>query len=163
MSDRPALRSLADESCDFAVVRALRAAGHDAIEIAEFTSRFDDADLIAQSYRERRVLITEDKDFGWLVFVSEANSAGVILLRFSETVRTGLASAALRLVQEHGGHLQRSYAVVARDSARIPGRLAIDTPGSGAIGPRRACQRSTWPAVAPSPHTTAMKSEESQR
>ncbi|MBI3080243.1 MAG: DUF5615 family PIN-like protein, partial [candidate division NC10 bacterium] len=33
------MRFLADESCDFAVVRALRAAGHDVVAIAEVTPR----------------------------------------------------------------------------------------------------------------------------
>jgi hypothetical protein len=35
----PALRFLADESCDFAVVRALRAAGFDVLAINEFMNR----------------------------------------------------------------------------------------------------------------------------
>lgn len=64
MTDSPLLRFLADESCDFAVIRALRVAGHDVLSIAEYTSRSDDAELITQAYRERRILITEDKDFG---------------------------------------------------------------------------------------------------
>lgn len=37
------LRFLADESCDFAVVRALRAEGHDVDAISERTSRSVDA------------------------------------------------------------------------------------------------------------------------
>jgi hypothetical protein len=31
------MRFLADESCDFAVVRALRAAGHDVVAVAELS------------------------------------------------------------------------------------------------------------------------------
>ena len=34
-----ALRFLADESCDFAVVRALRGAGYDVVAVAEFTNQ----------------------------------------------------------------------------------------------------------------------------
>jgi hypothetical protein len=33
------MRFLADESCDFAVVRALRAAGHDVLAVAETCTR----------------------------------------------------------------------------------------------------------------------------
>ncbi len=36
------MRFLADESCDFAVVRALRAAGHDVAVIAEISPRATD-------------------------------------------------------------------------------------------------------------------------
>jgi hypothetical protein len=68
------LRFLADESCDFGVVRALRAAGFDVLAVGEFMKRSVDRDLIEQAKREERILITEDKDFGWLVFASHTDS-----------------------------------------------------------------------------------------
>lgn len=56
---------LADESCDFGVVRALRQAGYDVLAVCEVRQRSGDRGLIEQAYREQRVLLTEDKDFGW--------------------------------------------------------------------------------------------------
>jgi hypothetical protein len=47
----PALRFLADESCDFAVVRALRAEGYDVFAVSEAIRRSDDRELIEQSTR----------------------------------------------------------------------------------------------------------------
>lgn len=58
------LRFLADEGCDFAVVRALRANGCDVTAISEIMTRSIDQQLIEQAYREQRVLLTEDKDWG---------------------------------------------------------------------------------------------------
>ena len=69
----PSLRFLADEGCDFAVVRALREAGCDVAAACEIMSRANDCDIIRFSHAENRVLLTEDKDFGWLVFVSHAD------------------------------------------------------------------------------------------
>src|ERR1700675_1744723 len=60
------MRFLADESCDFAVVRALRSAGHDVIAIAEVSPRADDEIVIDRAVREDRILLPEDKDFGWV-------------------------------------------------------------------------------------------------
>jgi len=40
------VRFLADESCDFAVVRALRAVGHDVAAIAEISARATDEVVI---------------------------------------------------------------------------------------------------------------------
>jgi hypothetical protein len=40
-----ALRFLADESCDFALVRALRADGHDVSAVSEAMSRSDDHEM----------------------------------------------------------------------------------------------------------------------
>jgi predicted nuclease of predicted toxin-antitoxin system len=60
------MRFLADESCDFAVVRTLRASGHDVLAVSEFQQRSIDQELMHTAYREDRILLTEDKDFGWL-------------------------------------------------------------------------------------------------
>ena len=40
------MRFLADESCDFAIVRALRAAGHEIQAVADLAPRADDPDII---------------------------------------------------------------------------------------------------------------------
>ena len=109
MSD---LRFLADESCDFAVVRALRSKGYDVLAVSEYMRRSDDRDLIEQSYRENRILLTEDKDFGWLVFASHAVSAGVILIRYPNNVRSKLGQSVLQLVEQHGGELANAFVVV---------------------------------------------------
>ena len=61
----PLLRFLADESCGFGVVRVLREHGYDVLAVSEITTRSVDRELIDQAYQENRILITEDKDFGW--------------------------------------------------------------------------------------------------
>jgi hypothetical protein len=38
--------------------------------------------LIGLAFPEKRILLTEDKDFGWLVFAARMHSPGVVLLRF---------------------------------------------------------------------------------
>ncbi len=55
------MRFLADESCDFAVVRALRKAGHDVVAVAEISPRAEDSDVVKRALKEKRVLLTEDK------------------------------------------------------------------------------------------------------
>ncbi len=90
--------------------------------VGDVTSRSNDAELIAQAARERRVLITEDKDFGWLVYVSHADSAGVILIRFPGNARRALAPAVIQLVQEHGESLIRAFVVMQPGVIRISRR-----------------------------------------
>ena len=113
------LRFLADESCDFAVVRTLRAAGFDVLAVSEVMTRSVDRDLIEQANREQRILITEDKDFGWLVFASHLDSPGVILIRFPGNLRQTLAAAVLHLVQDQGEQLVGGFVVMQ------PGRVRI--------------------------------------
>jgi len=114
-----ALRFLADESCDFAVVRALRAEGYDVLAVSEVMRRSDDRELIDLASREKRVVLTEDKDFGWLVFVSHADSAGVILIRFPGNARQTLVQAVRQVVREQGGRLHGAFVVVGPGHMRI--------------------------------------------
>jgi hypothetical protein len=124
------VRFLADENLDFAVVRALRGAGHDVRALAEETSRTIDSEVIALAWREQRILLTEDKDFGWLAFVGGSAAGGVILVRFPGGARQALAMAVMELVTSRGGDLVGSFTVLSPGQARItpgPGRR----PGSG--------------------------------
>ena len=115
----PELRFLADESCDYGVVRALREDGHDVLAVSDKTTRSIDRELIEQARQEERVLLTEDKDFGWLVFVSTAESAGVIFIRFPGNVRAELAQTISKLVNEEAERLYGSFVVVQPGYIRI--------------------------------------------
>jgi predicted nuclease of predicted toxin-antitoxin system len=113
------LHFLADENLDFAVVRILRTAGHDVRALAEEATRTVDAEVIALALREGRILLTEDKDFGWLAFVAGARSSGVILVRFPGTARQSLGVAVLELVASHGEALRGSFTVIQPGHTRI--------------------------------------------
>jgi predicted nuclease of predicted toxin-antitoxin system len=113
------LRFLADESCDHAVVRALRQESHDVLAISEFASQSSDDDVLAMALREERILLTEDKDFAQLVFARRLKSPGVILIRFPANARLSLPRAILQLVRNVGRELSRTFVVVQPGFFRI--------------------------------------------
>ena len=51
------MRVLADESCDFAVVRTSRAAGHDVVAVAELAPRAEDERVMDFAVREGRIML----------------------------------------------------------------------------------------------------------
>jgi predicted nuclease of predicted toxin-antitoxin system len=110
---------LADECCDFAAVRSLRAEGHDVLAVNELQHRSVDKEVMELALTENRILLTEDKDFGWLVFAGRANSPGVILIRFPASARGLLAGAIVKLVREHASQLAGAFVVLRPGSARI--------------------------------------------
>jgi hypothetical protein len=55
------MRFLADESCDFSVVRALRSADHDVVAIAELSPREEDTSVMDRAVKDSRILITKWK------------------------------------------------------------------------------------------------------
>jgi predicted nuclease of predicted toxin-antitoxin system len=92
------------------------------LAVSEVTQRSVDSVLIEQSAREQRILLTEDKDFGWLVFVSRADSAGVILIRFPGNARETLTRTMMRVIQEQGKTLLGCFVVVQPGHVRISRR-----------------------------------------
>ena len=120
------LRFLADESCDYNIVRALRAADFDVVAMSDLTTRSVDSLLIEKAYREQRILLTEDKDFGWLVFVSAADSAGVILIRYPGNARDLLPHAILQLIRDKEKLLPGSFVVVQPGYIRIRHKPDLD-------------------------------------
>jgi predicted nuclease of predicted toxin-antitoxin system len=115
---------LADESCDAAVIRALRAAGHDVRAVAESSRGATDLAILEAALTEQRVLLTKDKDFGELVFTG-ARVVPVMLLRFPPAVRSLMPQAVLEVVRAFHNHLQRSFIVLTPAGARIS-RLPFD-------------------------------------
>jgi predicted nuclease of predicted toxin-antitoxin system len=116
------VRFLADESCDFAVVRALRVAGHEVRAVAELAPQASDDAVIELAHGAGMVLLTEDKDFGQLVYAELRQSAGVILIRFPALVRGALASSVVDLVNLLEGRLVGAFVVLQ------PGRVRINPP-----------------------------------
>jgi predicted nuclease of predicted toxin-antitoxin system len=110
---------LADESCDFAVVRALRAVGHDVVAIAETAPQTDDVDVIALAVSEGRVLLTEDKDFGQLVYAGLHPSSGVILIRFPQSARWALPEIICNTVQKYEERLKGAFVVLRPNQVRL--------------------------------------------
>jgi predicted nuclease of predicted toxin-antitoxin system len=113
------MRFLADESCDFAVVRALRAAGHDVMAVAEVAPTIEDTEVIERAVHDSRVLLTEDKDFGQLVYAGAHESSGVILIRFPPSARPSLPALVLATIRQHGEGLAGSFVVLEPHRVRV--------------------------------------------
>jgi len=111
------MKFLVDESCDFAVVRALRQAGHDVLAVCELAPSMADTDVMQLAGKEKRVLITEDKDFGQIFYSFTGKTHTVILIRYPNNIRKQLAPDVVRLIKLHGKKIIGSF-VVAQ-----PGRI----------------------------------------
>jgi predicted nuclease of predicted toxin-antitoxin system len=86
--------------------------GFDTVAAAEIAPSSSDELVLDMARREQRALVTEDKDLGWLVFVSLAESPGVVLLRFHARARTSIVDSAVALVRDQPESLRGSFTVV---------------------------------------------------
>lgn len=81
------MRWLADECVDAGLVLHLRADGHDVAYMAEIMPAASDLEVVTRARAEGRVLLTEDKDFGDLIFRRRELIPGVVLLRIDPALR----------------------------------------------------------------------------
>ena len=70
-----------DESVDNLIVEALRRDGHDVLYVSEFAPGINDDKVLDLANQSGALLVTEDKDFGELVFRNGRIHTGVVLIR----------------------------------------------------------------------------------
>ncbi|HUJ03551.1 MAG TPA: DUF5615 family PIN-like protein, partial [Rhizomicrobium sp.] len=62
------LRWVADECISAKLVAQIRAEGHDVLYVLEQSPSSKDRSVLDLAIREQRLLLTDDKDFGELIF-----------------------------------------------------------------------------------------------
>jgi predicted nuclease of predicted toxin-antitoxin system len=81
--------------------------------------------VIQLAIEQKRIVLTEDKDFGQLVFAHGQNTLGVMLLRYPRSARQQIARDIVSFVNQRSEDLVGSWIVVQ------PGRVRIGrTPAS---------------------------------
>ena len=113
------MKFLADECCDAELVLELRNEGHDVIYVMESMSSSPDNEVLQKAYLERRILITEDKDFGELVFRLKMQTRGIILLRFQVTDRNIKWPKLQKLIRAKSEDLFGKFVVIDKNKARL--------------------------------------------
>lgn len=113
------MQFLADENCDSAIICALREAGHKVVSVSESFRGCEDEKLLELARQEKWLFITEDKDFGELVFAHQRKTGGVILVRFPLQARKNIVPALLKLISEKGDKLISKFIVVQPNRIRI--------------------------------------------
>lgn len=113
------MKFLADENVDQQIVASLRSSGHDVVYIAELDPGITDEQVLALANGQGCLLITEDKDFGELVFRMRRQSHGIILLRLAGKPSPEKSAIATWVVTAHGPELQQSFTVVTGNGVRI--------------------------------------------
>jgi len=106
------VRWLVDECVDAGLVSHLRDAGHDVVYVAEIAPAANDTEVMTRARTERRVLLTEDKDFGDLVFRGRASIPGVVLLRIDPALHELKRARLDAALSRFGENLLGRYTIV---------------------------------------------------
>lgn len=113
------MKFIVDESTGMSVVNYLRSQEHDVLAVAESMPQADDAAIVELAAREDRILITNDKDFGELVFRAGHTHAGVLLLRLGDESPANRIRVVKAVLERHADHLVGHFAVATESGVRI--------------------------------------------
>lgn len=97
------MRLCANENIPGDCVARLRQGGHDVVWIRETSPGNSDAEVLAWAWRENRLLITFDKDFGELVFRRGSKAShGIVLFRIAQPSAAAVAERVATVLASRG-------------------------------------------------------------
>ncbi len=110
---------VADEGVDDIIVQKLRAAPHSVVFIKEDFPGVDDNTVLAIAESKKCILITQDKDFGELVFRVKLLHSGIILLRLSGIKPFEKAKLVVDAIAAHATEIENSFTVINKNHIKI--------------------------------------------
>jgi predicted nuclease of predicted toxin-antitoxin system len=114
------VRWLVDECVDAGLATLLFESGHDVVYMSDVAPRASDPDVLNRADREGRLLLTEDKDFGDLVFRQARPVPGLVLARIEASRRSLKGPRLLAAIDRFGDMLFGRYTVI--EDARFRSR-----------------------------------------
>lgn len=113
------MRFLVDECTGPEVARWLRTQGHEVFSVYDEARGMLDDDILDKAYSERRVLVTNDKDFGEKIYRGNLPHCGVLLLRLQDERAAAKIAALSNVLAFHRDRLLNRFVVVTESRVRF--------------------------------------------
>ena len=113
------MKLLADENIDTAIVVRLRQDGHSVLHVTEMEPGITDEVVLHRANEHSALLLTEDKDFGELVFRHRLVHQGVVLLRLDGLSISSVGEIVSATLIRHGSAMMNGFTVISRGRVRI--------------------------------------------
>ena len=136
------MRFIVDECTGPAVARWLRQHKHNVFSVYEEARGLEDEGVLQKAVADNRILITNDKDFGEMIFREGKAHRGVILLRLEDERAPNKIRVLRRLLEQYADHLADNFVVATKIGvriARVKGGQVAERQGNGQIHPRPRC------------------------
>ena len=116
---------LADENVDAPIIDRLREVGYEVRSIAEECPGMNDTKVLQMALEMKAVLLTEDKDFGELVFRKRLMNSGVVLYRLPGLSPLERAERIVQAFTTHSSLFPGRFTVISSDQIRLRPNLAL--------------------------------------
>jgi len=113
------VKFIIDENIGPKVAKWLRELQYDVISIYEEFRGLDDEQILRKSVKENRILITNDKDFGEMIFREGKLHTGVIFLRLEDERSVNVIKMLDQILNIYAEKIEGNFVVVTKSSVRI--------------------------------------------
>jgi len=113
------MKFLADENVEWPIVVQMRQWGYDVVSAREVLKGSDDDEILNFSFEEKRILITNDTDFGAMIYHQKKESPGVILMRFAQESPMEKIKTLEHLLKFHKTKLACHFTTISEGQIRI--------------------------------------------
>jgi len=113
------MQFIVDECIGPTVARQLREQGHDVFSVYEQARGIDDNTVLSRAVDEKRILVTNDKDFGEKVYRDGRLHSGIILLRLRDQSELSKIAAITGLLEFHSHRIEGAFVIVTEKQVRF--------------------------------------------
>lgn len=113
------IKIVIDESVDYAVVDRLKKNDFDVYAIIDEQPSISDKEVLSIAINKNALLITEDKDFGELVFRFKLLHKGILLIRMLNAKSIEKSEAVLKVLLDYYDQMLNNFSVLDNDKLRI--------------------------------------------
>jgi len=110
---------LVNENFPLCSIKLLRKAGHNVASVIEETPGAKDLDVLKRACREKRIVLTFDRDYGELIYRHRSFiPSGVVYFRFDSSTPEEPAKILLKVLKEGKISILGKFTVIERDRVR---------------------------------------------
>lgn len=113
------MRFLVDECTGPSVARWLKNEGHQVFSVFDELQGASDNELLAKAYAEKWILITNDQDFGEMVYRENRSHCGIVFLRLRDQRSVIKIDVLNRLINAYADRLADAFVVVTETQVRF--------------------------------------------
>lgn len=113
------LSLLADENIDQRLVSSLRLAGISVYSVAESSPGITDEEVMTLSENLSAMILTDDKDFGEIVFRKQRSCRGIVLLRLTGVDYSRKADHVIQVIDRYGSEMIGKFVVITAERVRM--------------------------------------------
>lgn len=113
------LKFILDVGVGNKIAHYLNDLGYDALLVSSINPNMSDREILEIAEREGRMVITMDKDFGELVYLSDKRHKGVLLLRLEDANATEKVEVMKFIMENFKDNLEEGFCVYKNGRLRI--------------------------------------------